>query len=183
MDCDRARRDRATGVLRLPARWQRGASAAVGVAAQSRPCTGAPMPAGGRYPVGGGAGAHGACPMAGGGARGAWPRVKVSTITMGVPQQGHRRACSVKRSCATASPVVTGTARSGDSGPPAARAPAPASRRGWHWPAGRSGGCDGSRLCAAVHKWLYAEYRIMQRMLLAGGSNLRDINRLCRKNR
>ena len=66
--------------------------------------------------MGGGAGAHGAGPMTGGGARGAWPRVKVSTITMGVPQQGHGRACSVKRSCATASAVVTGTAMSGDSG-------------------------------------------------------------------
>jgi hypothetical protein len=64
----------------------------------------------------GGARAHAAACIPGGGARGAWPRSKRSTMTIGAPQQGHRRALSLKCSSAPASPVMTGTAMSGDSG-------------------------------------------------------------------
>jgi hypothetical protein len=39
-----------------------------------------------------------------------------STMTIGAPQQGHRRALSLKCSSAPASQVMTGTAMSWDSG-------------------------------------------------------------------
>jgi len=36
---------------------------------------------------------------------------------------------------------------------------------------------------AGQFNWFYAEYWVMRRMPLAGGSNLRDINQLCGKHR
>jgi hypothetical protein len=67
---------------------------------------------------GGGRGAvQAASLIAAGGARGAWPRRKVSMITRGAPQQGHGRALAVGRTgWSGLAWVRSGTAMSGESG-------------------------------------------------------------------